>query len=118
MKKILGFFLCFVLYLIGCKKEKNSGPVISSSNPGKGANGIPVTIKGNGFGTDKSQLTVTFNGAVAVIDSVIGDTAIYVKVSAAATTGKIQITRNDITAISATDFIILPGTWVRKADIP
>src|SRR5205814_1604051 len=49
---------------------------------------------------------------------VIGDTAIYVKVSAAATTGKIQITRNDITAISATDFIILPGTWVRKADIP
>jgi len=115
MKTALLFSL--IVAISACKKDVNS-PAISSFDPAKGASGNSVIIRGHGFGVDKAQLVVEFNGLTAEIDSVIGDTVIYVTVPPAATTGRITVTRKNKTVSGATDFVILPGTWVRRADIP
>jgi N-acetylneuraminic acid mutarotase len=44
------------------------------------------------------------------------DTLIIVAVPSGATTGKISINIGGTTTVSAQDFVILPGTWVRKKD--
>ena len=43
---------------------------------------------------------------------------ITVKVPENVTTGKISIHLNGCTTISSQDFVVLPGKWIRKSDLP
>lgn len=91
--------------------------VITSFSPAKGAQGNEVSIKGSGFGISEDAIKVFFNGTEAIIASVT-DTMIKTIVPPAATTGKISISAGGRSAISNQEFVILPGTWTRKSDLP
>jgi YVTN family beta-propeller protein len=79
-------------------------PVITNFAPLSGTVGTAVTINGTNLAGPSS---VTFNGAGAMIVSSTA-TAVVAKVPAAASTGPIAVTTAAGTAISATNFIVLP----------
>ncbi len=78
-------------------------PSITSFTPSHGAIGSTVTITGSHF---SGTTAVAFNGTNATTFSVDSDTQITATVPAAATTGKITVTRPSGTAQSATNFSI------------
>jgi uncharacterized repeat protein (TIGR03803 family) len=78
-------------------------PVILNFSPPSGPVGTQVTIGGNSFtGTTK----VTFGGVKATVFSVDSDSQITATVPVGAVTGKIQVTTQDGTATSSTDFTV------------
>jgi len=79
-------------------------PAVISFTPGIGVVGIEVTITGSSFA---GATNVKFNGvgALFIADT---DTQIRANVPAAATTGKISVTTIAGTALSATDFAMVP----------
>ena len=74
--------------------------------PSKGKVGAKVTIYGKGFGASAGQVSVSFNGVPAAVDSVSGN-RISTSVPAGATTGPIVVTAPLGTATSPKAFRVL-----------
>ncbi len=68
-----------------------TGVTVDSLSPDSGSTGISVTIVGNGFSSNPSQDTVTFNGIAASINSATSN-AINANVPGNATTGIVSVT--------------------------
>ena len=106
------FFLSFfVITLFGCT-DSPEGPddidrdpepevVIQQIDPNEGTVGTNVTITGEGFGTNKNSVTVTFSGAEANIDG-LSDKEIITSVPEQAETGVVQIEVGDVTTTGPT----------------
>lgn len=95
--------------LIGITRQNNPITVISSFTPASGVVGATVTIRGVGFGSPASQNTVTFNGTIATISSA-SETEIITTVPIGATDGPIRVTGPNGTAVSRTNFNVVPPT--------
>ena len=101
-----------------CRRDfTDDSIIITSFNPASGAAGNKVTITGKGFGSTVVSLKLFFNGTEAIMSSVT-DTIIITEVPQSATTGKISISSGGRIANTLQDFVILPGSWVRKNDLP
>jgi len=116
--------ICLACMLFACSKKDSTvsppidpvtDPVISSFLPDTGSEATIVTINGTSFSNDTSKVRVQFNGITAIITSATA-TQIIAIVPPGATSGKLSVTVNNKRATSAVDFIIVPLTWVRKAD--
>jgi alpha-tubulin suppressor-like RCC1 family protein len=88
-------------------------PVLASFTPTNGAAGDPVTITGGGFGTNPAT-TVTFAGIgtnrIPATDvKVETPYRLTAKVPDGFWSGSIEVTRNGVTATSATDFVSSSG---------
>jgi len=118
-KTILLFVLPLILF--ACSKNDSGSnsrpqsPSITSFTPDAGTNGTEVTISGTNFSASPANDIVKFNGLSATVKSAT-DTSIIATAPTGVTTGKITVTVNGSTASSPTDFVVLTGTWVRKAD--
>ncbi|HVX48886.1 MAG TPA: IPT/TIG domain-containing protein [Chitinophagaceae bacterium] len=122
-------FLLLALFapavILSCKKQGDSpntssstdAPVITSFSPGKGGNGIAVTITGKNFGKSVVPVIVYFNGAASNPASV-NDSTIIVNVPATATTGKITVSVSGQKTVSSGSFQVLPGLWLKQNDLP
>ena len=120
MNKHYILFIWFSLLLVtfSCKKDMHDGGiVITSFNPTEGTPGNAINIKGKGFGNSINVVKLLFNGTEATVTA-ITDTLISTTVPVNATTGKITVSVNGKNGESITDFIILPGVWIRKKDVP
>lgn len=119
MKKAQFLFICIAIILVvSCRKNlQYESMVITSFSPAKGAWGNIVKISGKGFGNSISVLNLFFNGKEAVI-STLADTSITTIVPQGVTTGKITVSLDGKVVESKTDFILLPGVWIRKKDLP
>lgn len=80
-------------------------PTIISFTPTSGAVGTTVTITGTNFSTTPASNIVQFNGVAAVVSASTA-TSITVVVPAGATSGKISVTVNGMTATSTNDFTV------------
>lgn len=110
--------LPFLLLVVSCNKEDTPvSPILESFTPMKGGPGNLVTILGKHFGKDSLKASIRFNGQPVTNTVLYNDTLIIVSVPSGATTGTISITIGGSTTASAEEFILLPGTWTRKADI-
>jgi len=105
----IGFFLAAVF---GCAHKSNiqpttptKAPAITGLSPSADTVGGSVTITGANFSTDTAEETVTFNGVAAVITSATLHTLI-VKVPAGATTGKVTVAVNGLSASSPSTFTV------------
>ncbi len=106
--------LTFSMFLIvSCSKEKNepipqaqSDLKINSFTPVSGGEGTTVTIVGSDFDEKPDNNVVTFNNTPGAV-SVAGKTQLIVIVPAGASTGPIQVTSNNKTAVSVSDFTII-----------
>ncbi len=76
--------------------------------PARGAAGITVKIKGQGFSTTASQNTVKFNGTSATVSAATA-TELTTTVPSGATTGPISVTVGSATAASTGSFTVDPG---------
>jgi PKD repeat protein len=83
--------------------EKNA-PAITGFTPLNGFQDQVVTISGVNFGTSPA---VAFNGTNAQVTAA-NDTLITTKVPAGATTGKLSVTAAGQTAVSMSDFTVIP----------
>ena len=118
MKARLFSTIIVVTCLASCNKSGGPPtPDILGINPQEGSASIPVSITGIHFDTVISHITVKFNGVIATVYSA-NDSSLGVLVPAGATTGKVTVIINGRTATSDSDFLILHGSWVRKADLP
>jgi N-acetylneuraminic acid mutarotase len=122
--KMKGFFfvgIVFFVSLTACKKENNGSDSGGIShiffNPVKGSTGIPVFISGIRFDSIPGGNTVFFNGIKATIFQ-SSDTLIGAYVPVGVSTGRIRVTVNGASVTSASDFVILDGTWTKMADLP
>ena len=98
--------------------SKNSAPTLPqliSFYPLAEGPGLPLSIKGQHFGTDATKVSVSINGTAAVI-SQINDTMLVVTIPAGASTGRIMVTINGKQTSSNTDFSVLTGTWEKGGD--
>jgi gliding motility-associated-like protein len=82
-----------------------AAPTITSFTPTSGAVGTTVTITGTNFSTTPANNTVLFNLTPAAVTAST-NTSITTTVPGGATTGKISVTVNCLSAISATDFTV------------
>ena len=77
MKKLLQLFVLFTfaMTLVSCNGDGNSipKPEIKSIQPDSGPTGTAVTISGQGFQPDASDLSVSFNGSNSTITSATGN---------------------------------------------
>ena len=92
-----------------CNKNPPTTPVIDpptiiSFTPSSGNTNDQVLINGTNFSSTISNNIVSFNGTSATVISATS-TQLSVTVPSGATTGKIYITVNGQTAVSASDFI-------------
>ena len=122
-----------LLIFAACSKNDNPGPspVITSFYLTYGIIGSPVTIIGDHFiptvppekgkGPFPNTSIVTFNGTVAEAEYVyqdsIGIQHINTKVPAGATSGKITITANGITASSLYDFNVTVPIYLPNVEV-
>jgi IPT/TIG domain len=83
-------------------------PTITGFSPLRGAAGATVTITGTNFNTTMTDNVVKFNDVAAVVTESTS-TSITTTVPAGATTGKITITVNGVTIISAATFTVMPS---------
>jgi N-acetylneuraminic acid mutarotase len=116
MNKGLFIYGLFFL-LISCKKSNESSIRVFNINPSTDGPGATVIIQGEGFGNNTANTSVYFDGVKAQIDF-LSDTLMYVIVPVGATTGTITITANGQTYNTSTDFVILSGSWIKKASFP
>ncbi|HEY9049182.1 MAG TPA: IPT/TIG domain-containing protein [Ohtaekwangia sp.] len=105
--KSLGMTGLMVPLIVSCSKDDESvlTPTISSFTPTSGATGTTVTITGTNFSTVTTNNTVTFNGTTATVTAASA-TQLTVTVPSGATTGKITVTVNGLTATSASDYTV------------
>jgi N-acetylneuraminic acid mutarotase len=84
---------------------------ITSFAPTSGLIGASITITGTDFSTTPANNVVKFNNTTATVTAATA-TTLSVTVPAGATTGKITVTLNGLTATSAEDFIVvIPPTF-------
>jgi hypothetical protein len=81
---------------------------ITAFSPESGAHGTEVTITGTSFSATPSENIVEFNGVAATV-SAATSTELTVSVPAEATSGKITVTIDGRTTMSATDFTVPPA---------
>lgn len=87
------FFICFNFLILAISCDSNNStpaPTISDMQPESGPPGTMVTIKGSGFSTDASAITVTFDSLEAEVVSAT-ETEIQVIVPEGAESGAIII---------------------------
>lgn len=99
--KFLFFLLALGTFIASCSDDDGGDPdpdpepeptlSLTDFNPKTGLTGTEVTITGEGFGDDKSAVSVSFNGVDADVASV-SDTEITVVVPEGASTGAISVT--------------------------
>ncbi len=101
--------MAIILISISCSDDETKtavpSPTIISFSPTEGIEGATVIITGTNFSTTASANVVTFNGTAATITEATA-TQITTTAPTGATTGKIAITVNSKTVISATDFTV------------
>ncbi len=85
----------------------NGIPVITSFTPRIGFPGAPVSITGNNFSTTPTNNFVFFNRTLATVGATTL-TTINTKVPTEATSGPIKVRTATGTAISTTDFFVVP----------
>jgi len=117
MRNISLLFVSCIL-LASCRKDDPTPPQLVSFSPGKGNAGTLVTIMGKYFGEDSLASAVTFNGRPAASIRWYSDTMIIAEVAPGTSTGKIGVTVGSRAVMSSSEFIVLPGTWLRRKDIP
>ncbi|RBJ58434.1 IPT/TIG domain-containing protein [Xanthomonas oryzae] len=78
---------------------------IFTVNPGRGAPGTIVKIKGQGFSTTAAQNAIKFNGVSATTSAATAN-ELTTTVPAGATTGPVSVTVGTATAASAVDFLV------------
>jgi N-acetylneuraminic acid mutarotase len=110
-------YVLFIFVILSCKKSNEGSISVVNIYPSSDGPEATIKIDGNGFGNNLGNTAVYFNGVKATIDS-LSDSVMLVIIPAGATTGIITITANGHTYHSNTDFIVLTGTWVRKANFP
>lgn len=116
--RILLVYGAMIIMFVSCKKDVTSETIIMTSfNPVSGTAGNKVIIKGRGFGNTIDSFKLFFNATEANISS-LTDTIIVTQVPQGATTGRISVSSAGRSAKSEQDFVILPGTWIRKSDMP
>ena len=88
-------------------------PTITSVDPNSGAIGKEVRITGTNFDAiSVGGNKVFFNGTRAFVASA-ESTLLLVTIPPGATTGRVTVTTNDLTAISPSDFVVLqPGNGI------
>jgi len=92
--------------LISCKKdEQDLPPSIESFSPTSGSAGMVVNITGKNFNPITDNNIVKFNETPAIVTSATLE-SITVTVPSGASTGKISVTSQGMTATSDADFII------------
>ncbi|NBP68214.1 MAG: hypothetical protein EBR30_17660 [Cytophagia bacterium] len=94
--------------IISCGGDDNAetpAPTISGFTPTSGEVGASVTINGTNFSTTPANNEVKFGSVTATVTAATA-TSLTTTVPAGATTGKISVTVNDKTAISAADFTV------------
>lgn len=79
---------------------------VSTISPESGTVGTEIRITGTDFPSDASDISISFNGISADITSVT-NTEIMTTVPSGAATGKIEISANGFTKISAATFTVL-----------
>jgi hypothetical protein len=82
-------------------------PVMESFDPVIGKTGTTVVITGSDFSSIPANNHVKFNGADAVVTEATSS-SLKVTVPTNASTGKVSVTVNGVTTISATDFTVRP----------
>lgn len=83
-------------------------PMISNVQPTGGQSGTTVTITGSNFGTESSEVSVTFDGAVALVQNVTS-TEIETEVPGNASDGPVEVTVDQKTATGPEFDVIPPG---------
>jgi hypothetical protein len=91
------------------------GPAIASFTPTSGLVGVEVTITGSHF---VAVSDVSFNGTLVAGFTVDSATQLRANVPAGATTGKISVITGGGTALSATDFTVIPPAPVISSFTP
>jgi len=115
-QKIIVVIFFAASFFTNCKKDGSEILIsISSFTPATDGPGAKVSIKGFGFGTQASEVQLSFNGTVAVIKT-ISDSLITTEVPVNATTGKINVRNIKGKATSQNDFIILKGKWTKLTE--
>ncbi len=92
-----------------------SAPTVASFTPTTGSVGTAVTINGTNFDPILGNNKVWFNATYATVSAVTA-TQIQTSVPTQAASGPIKVTTSGGTAVSASDFVIPPGTYT-AADI-
>lgn len=114
------FLLVLLLLQISCKKggyvRKKPDPVITNFSPEKGVYNDMVSIKGAHFDSSIAKTSVSFNGVVAILQTV-SDTLIIARVPQNASTGKIGVSVDGRSATSTNDFVVITnGKWTKRAE--
>lgn len=91
-------------------------PQITGLNVPAGMHGSRVIISGLNFSTNAAKTSVTINGTVAAIDS-LTLSAVYFKVPAKATSGKIVLTTFGKTLTYPADFTVTSSIFTKISDI-
>jgi hypothetical protein len=119
MRKAWLLLALWPLFFLHCRRYNSSytAPLITGMQPTRGGAGQTVTIRGSRFGTVAANVSVTFNQTPAQTLSVT-DSMLTVNVPAGAASGPVKVSINGQPASIAGSFTVLPGTWVRKADLP
>ncbi len=112
-----------LIFFSSCKKGDSNNnpppspvlPTILSFSPAYGQVGTQVTITGTDFSPSPVENALKFNGTAALVTAA-STTQLVTTVPTSATTGKLSVTVKNNTATSTDDFLILTGSWTRKAD--
>jgi large repetitive protein len=82
---------------------------IANFTPSRGIAGTLITLNGTSFDPVAANNTVKFNGTTALVTSASG-TQLQVQVPTGAGSGQISVANSNGMGVSATDFIIPPGS--------
>lgn len=85
-------------------------PTVTSFSPTVATQGSTINIQGTNFSTDIASDNVAVNQYAATV-SAATTTSITATLSASATSGKVQVTTVNGTAVSANDLIVVPMTY-------
>jgi N-acetylneuraminic acid mutarotase len=120
MKQKTLYLLAIIITISSCRKTETASPppTIAGFDPQKLAAFNYITIQGSHFDTSAIKNSVSFNGQAATVFRVQGDSVLIVVVPQNVTAGKITVTANGVTATSANSYSVLPGGWIRRADLP
>jgi len=110
MKYSLLTIVSFVFLLSACKDETDL--VITGFSPLAGRLGSTVVIYGNNFSSNNNDNVVLFNGVPATVSSA-SKTILSVIVPNSATKGRITVRKQNETATSATDFVVILSPIIR-----
>lgn len=122
---LFSLLVCFIFIFSECKKSGGGNPpivnlpAVSGISPSSGPVNTVVTITGNNFGTDATNVSVVFNGTAATVQSVT-NTEIKAMVLTNTTTGNIKVTI-DGHSIDGPVFTVIAGTktwWVKDISFP